>query len=217
LMVGVRVTLTDKNIDRQKEMVDYFYDLGIRYVWTDPLFPAVGTIPVLMDEKKLKEYSFDMDKYVDNFIDAYHYAKIKGLFYGSFLACNFDGETNIHCRSCSPVPHLTPDGYVSACDMVLLGEQAHHMDCFVYGKWNPNISTFDFNQQKISALQNRCIENMPHCSQCKARFQCGGYCLGEVVNETGNLYGQKPKVCKAICRLFDELGKATTPYEYLHP
>ena len=91
------------------------------------------------------------------------------------------------------------------------------MDCFVYGKWNPNTGTFDFDQQKITALQNRCVENMPHCSNCKARFQCGGYCLGEVVNETGNLYGQKPKVCKAICRLFDELDKSTTPYEFLHP
>ena len=41
LMVGARVTITDKNITRQAEMVDYFYNLGIRYVWTNPLFYPV--------------------------------------------------------------------------------------------------------------------------------------------------------------------------------
>ena len=36
LMVGARVTITDANVNRQIEMVDYFYNLGIRYVWTNP-------------------------------------------------------------------------------------------------------------------------------------------------------------------------------------
>lgn len=52
LMVGARVTITDKNIEKQREMVDYFYDLGIRYVWTNPLFYGVGKIPVCQDEEK---------------------------------------------------------------------------------------------------------------------------------------------------------------------
>ena len=38
LMVGARVTITDKNIDKQTEMIDYFYNLGIRHVWNDPVF-----------------------------------------------------------------------------------------------------------------------------------------------------------------------------------
>lgn len=52
LMVGARVTITDKNIYKQREMADYFYDLGIRYVWTNPLFYSVGKIPVCEDESK---------------------------------------------------------------------------------------------------------------------------------------------------------------------
>ena len=32
LMVGARVTMTEKNIERQCEMVDYFHALGIRYI-----------------------------------------------------------------------------------------------------------------------------------------------------------------------------------------
>lgn len=52
LMVGARVTMTEKNISRQREMIEYFYSLGIRYIWTNPLFPSVGTIPVCYDKKK---------------------------------------------------------------------------------------------------------------------------------------------------------------------
>lgn len=217
LMIGARVTMTDKNIDRQKEMIDYFSGLGIKYIWTDPLFPAVGTCAVCFDEEKKHEYHFDMERYVDNYIEAYKYANEKKVFYGSFLTCNFDGESNVHCRACTPVPHLTPDGYVSACDMVVLGEAAHHMDCFVYGKWDETSNTFAYDEAKITQLQHRTSDALRHCRDCEARLHCGGYCLGEVVNETNSLYGCKPAVCKAVRRLLREIGSHPTPFDYLHP
>jgi len=216
LMVGARVTMTEKNINRQIEMVDYFYNLGIRHIWTNPLFPAVYKSPVCGDEKKKKDCHFDMNTYVKNYIEAFRFAKSKGLFFGSFLTCNFDGEAKTHCRACTPVPHLTPDGYISACDMVVFGEEAHHMDCFIYGKWDNETKTFIFDDKKIQALRNRNVDNLEHCKKCEAKLHCGGYCLGEVVNETGSLSGQKPINCKAIRTLLKEIGSCE-PYEYLHP
>lgn len=217
IMIGARVTITEKNVNRQKQIVDYFLSLGIRYIWTDPLFPSVDRIPVYEDESKRKAFSFDMDAYVDNYIYAYHYAKNNGIFYGSFLACNFDGICNKHCRACTPMPHFTPDGYVSACDLVTFGANAHHMDCFVYGKWNEYDRVFEFDYAKILALQNRSTDNMIHCRDCLAREQCGGYCLGEVTNETGSMYGQKATSCSAILRLFKELGASDIVFPFPHP
>jgi len=217
LMVGARVTITEKNISRQKELIDYFSSIGIKYIWNDPLFPAVDDIPVCDDQEKKNDYSFDMNKYVEEYIEAYRYAEKKHVFYTSFLACNFDGKTNRHCRACTPSPHFTPDGYVSACDMVTFGENAHHMDCFVFGKWNPATSSFDFDETKISALRRRATENITHCKECHVKEHCGGYCLGEVVNETGSLRGQKPMVCKAISKLFNTFGVTPIQYEYPHP
>ena len=216
LMVGARVTITEKNINKQKEMVDYFYDLGIRYVWTNPLFYSVGKIPVCQDDAKLKTYKFDMDSYLDNYIEAYHYAKDKGLFWGSFLTINFDGESPYHCRCCHPLsaPHLTPDNFVSACDMVVLGSQAYHMDLFIVGKWANN--RFEWNYDKISALDNRKSTLIEHCKNCPAQLHCGGYCLGETVNESGKLDGQNIIKCNAIRRLLKELGTSEA-YPYLHP
>lgn len=217
VMVGARVTITNENLLRQKEMLDYFYSLGIRYVWSDPLFPSVGKIPVCNDIDKLNSYHFDMDAYVDNYISAYQYAEKIGMFYGSFLTCNFDGTCNKHCRACTPVPHLTTDGYVSACDLVTFGQDAGHMDCFVYGKWSEELQNYEYDNSKIKELQRRTTENMPHCSRCDVKEHCGGYCLGEVTNETGSLFGQKPITCKAIKKIAKEIGFADEKYKYLHP
>lgn len=217
LILGARVTMTDLNIKRQMELVDYFDNLGIKYVWTDPLFPEVGQIPVCDDIKIRENYHFDMDIYIDHYIQAYKYAQEKGVFYGSFLSCNFDGEANTHCRACTPVPHLTPDGYLSACDLVLIGEEAHHMDCFIYGKWDDENKKFIYFEDKIKALQERTSDYITHCKNCDVKYHCGGYCLGEVVNETGKLDGQKPITCKAIRRLFKVIGPYNKSYKYLHP
>lgn len=217
IMIGARVTINSANIQHQQDIIDYFIGLGITYIWCDPLFPSVGDIPVCEDEKKMREYTFDMDLYADEYVKAYRYAKEKGVFYGSFLTCNFDGICNQHCRACTPVPHFTTDGYISACDLVTLGENPKHMECFVYGKWNSETKTFDIDESKVQALKQRKTSNMVHCSNCEVREHCGGYCLGEVQNETGMLLGQKPKTCKAIKRIAKEIGFTDKPYPYLHP
>lgn len=218
LMVGARVTITDININRQTEMVDYFYDLGIRYVWTNPLFHSVGKVPVCLDEKKKQAYHFNMDLYLDNYLKAYEYAKSKGFFWGSFLAINFDGESPYHCRCCTPLsaPHLTPDGYISACDMVVLGEKPYHMSPFIVGKWDADTHEFWVDLEKVKVLENRKSTEMAHCRNCPVKLHCGGCCLGETVNEFGRLDGQNVVKCRAIRKLYEKLG-VCEPYKYLHP
>lgn len=218
LMVGARVTITDKNISKQMEMIDYFYELGIRYVWTNPLFYTVGRVPVCPDIKKKEAYHFDMDLYLSEYIKAFYYAKGKGMFWGSFLSINFDGESPYHCRCCTPLeaPHLTPDGYISACDMVVLGAEAYHMSPFIVGKWNESSNEFELDYEKIQRLNMRKSTEMVHCKSCPAQLHCGGYCLGETVNESGKLDGQNVVKCNAVRKLLKKIG-TSEPYKYLHP
>ena len=159
-----------------------------------------------------------MNAYIDNYLVAYRYAKEKGVFWGSFLTINFDGKSPYHCRCCTPLeaPHLTPDGYISACDMVVIGAEAYHMEPFIIGRWNPISKCFIFNQEKIDALNNRKSTEIEHCKECPAKLHCGGYCLGETVNETGYLDGQNVIKCAAVRRLYRELGECEE-YDYLHP
>lgn len=216
--VGARVTITDANIRKQIEMVDYFLGLGINYVWTNPVFYEVGKKPVAEDKAKKDSYSFDMNQYVDNYINAYNYAKSKNAFWGSFLTINFDGESEYHCRSCQPLaaPHITPDGYISACDMVVLGKEAFHMSPFIVGKWDNRNHRFELYEDRIKALESRKTSNMKYCKDCNIQLHCGGCCLGETMNEFGVLDGYNPIKCKAIHQLYDALGSCK-PYTYLHP
>ena len=218
LMVGARVTITSKNVDKQKEMVDYFYNFGIRHVWTDPLFASVGKKPVIQQSHSNTSYELDMRKYIDEYVSAFDYAQSKGAFWGSFLAVNFDGSSPFHCRCCDPLsaPHLTSDGYISACDMVLLGRAPFHMSPFVVGKWNEKSKKFDLYFEKIKKLNNRCSTKMEHCQECPVQLCCGGYCLGEVTNETGRLDGQIRSKCVAIKDLYSRIGNMAQ-YPYLHP
>lgn len=218
LMVGARVTITDVNISLQKKMVDYFSSLGIKYIWTDPLFLSVGKVPACDDVKKRNAYSFDLTSYIDKYLEAHSYANRQGVFWGSFLAVNFDGESEYHCRSCHPLtaPHITPDGYISACDMVVLGSDAHHMGVFIVGNWNDETKKFDIDFQKVRALEDRASTNLEHCKTCPAKIHCGGYCPGETVNEFGRLDGQNPIKCNAVRKLYKALGPCEA-YDYLHP
>jgi radical SAM protein with 4Fe4S-binding SPASM domain len=87
---------------------------------------------------------------------------------------------------------------------------------FIFGQWDKQNKTFVYNTNKIKALQERNAGNMKHCKSCEAKLHCAGYCLGEVMNETGSLYGQKAHTCKAIKTLYKELGVCET-YDYMHP
>lgn len=209
--VGIRSTITEENINKQKEMIDYFYGLGIKNIWVDPIFPSVGKTVSTVDNK------LDMMLFAKEFLEATKYANSKGVFYGSILTCNFNDTVNKHCRACLPVPHLTTDGFVSACDMALFGKDKNHMSDLIYGEWDEKTKTINYNNSKMEKLRSRTTENMQHCEMCSAKEHCGGYCLGEVLNETGDLFGYKAGVCQAICYLDKHLDSKIREYKYTHP
>lgn len=209
--VGIRATITLENISKQKDMIDYFYGLGIKDIWVDPIFPSVG------DTVSESENEFDTMLFAREFLDATEYAYSKGVFYGSILTCNFNDLVNRHCRACLPVPHLTTDGFVSACDMALFGKDQNHMSPLIYGEWDEINKTINYREDKIEYIRTRTTENMQHCEMCSAKEHCGGYCLGEVLNETGNLFGCKKSVCQAIRYLDMNLPAQMRKYKYTHP
>lgn len=214
-MVGVRVTITNSNMHQQLKMINYFASLGVKHIWCDPQFQEVLDEPVCMSLKRQEEFHFDMEGFVYTYVEAYRYARSIGVFYGTNLIYNFDGCVEYNCRACTPVPHLTPDGYVSACDMVTFGGKANHMEPLVYGKWDAENKKILFYEDRIKVLRSRKACNMPACKNCEVSEKCAGYCLGETLNETGSLFGCNPRVCTAVKRLYHKIGDIS--YEYLHP
>lgn len=207
--IGIRTTITNRNVCSQINMIHYFAVLGIKNFWVDPIFPTIGSQDTF---EKL-----DMEVFTNEFIKAVKYAYKNGLTYGSILTCNFDEAGEYACRACLPVPHLTTDGFVSACDMALFGNDADHMNVFIYGKWNKEKRTIEYYPDKIKQLQARKLSNMSNCKNCTAGKYCRGYCLGEVVNETKNLFGCKHIICEPVRTILRELTEDERKYKYSHP
>lgn len=207
--VGIRTTITNSNVHNQIELIKYFSRFGIKNFWVDPIFPNIGSA-----------YSFEdlnMEVFIREFINAVKFAYENGMTYGSILTCNFDEPGEYACRACLPVPHLTSDGYVSACDMALFGNDDNHMNVFIYGKWNKEKRMIEYDLEKIKQLQGRKLSNMPKCANCIVGEYCRGYCLGEVVNETKSLFGCKRKICEPMKALLQELTPEEKKYKYFHP
>lgn len=208
-ITGIRATITNTNVHNQIDLIKYYAGLGIRIFWVDPIFPEIDRLESFED--------LDMDIFTEEFLRAVRYAYKHGMTYGSILTCNFDEPGEYACRACLPVPHLTTDGYVSACDMALFGNDTNHMNVFIYGKWNSTEKKIEYFQDKIKFLQSRKLSNMPHCQKCDAGEYCRGYCLGEVMNETKDLFGCKNKICGSIRKLLNELSEEEKKYSFFHP
>jgi len=208
-MVGVRNTITNQNVDRQIECIDYYASQGLKYIWVDPIFPVVGEQEVDGD--------FELMYFAEKFLEACKYARKNGIEYGSILTCNFDAKSVYACRACLPVPHLTTDGYISACDMALFGNDKGVMDLFYYGRWNSITKMIEYDEEKITYIRSRTVDNIPGCQECVAKYYCCGYCPGEVQNETKTYFGKKWKVCPAIKWLFVNMNDDLKKYTYSHP
>ena len=212
--LGVRATIHCGNLYRQKEGIDFLESVGIRRIWVDPIFPPV-------EDDGDKEYEpIDTMEFAREFIKARRYAKSKGIFYESNYTASFDGPCTMYCRSCIPLPHLTTDGYVSACEMALTGKEPSHMEAFIYGRYDKERDVIIYDERKIEILRSRVLWNMPSdCRICVARMHCAGYCPGEVLNETGSLFSIKRESCKPIRYLYMEIGHEYNDgeFECKHP
>jgi len=200
--VGIRATITKYNIDNQKQAIDYYHDnFGIKIFWCDPKFSAV------YDPADKKIVRIDLMHFAKSFMDAQAHAWKRDIFYESIFTANFDMKTNKACRACLPMPHVTTDGYLSACEIVPYGTKAGKMDPMIYAHYDEKADKIIYDQEKMRALQNRTLCQMPpECQACIAREHCAGFCLGETLNDNDCFYIIKPDVCRAVQYLYAEIG-----------
>jgi radical SAM protein with 4Fe4S-binding SPASM domain len=211
IIVGVRSTIGRSNIHRQKDNIDYFHNLGVKAVFADHL-----CVPVSKDAKSTDDLiEVKPLEFANNFLDAKKYAEGKGIFYSNFFCVNFDERVDIACRAMLPAPHLTPNGYVSCCDMATRLDGV--LDELIYGKYDQRTKRIIYDEQKIAKIRSRKKTNIPECQSCEAIDNCAGGCLGEAINETKNFYGIKKNLCEVTRYLAKILKSDNGLYKFIHP
>lgn len=206
--IGFRGTIGMKNVDRQNELVDYAKEVGIKFIY------------VMSMEDYCPNEGISVQHFGREFVKTYHYAKKKGIYYGCQQIMNFDEPVKVACRSLLPMPHLTPDGYVSCCDICLDGENPVIPD-FIFGKYNPKTDKIIYYPDRIAKIQSRNIDNLPFCKSCKLLEHCAGGCAGGAILTSGDFYGINPYHCKLTKylakRLPELINKGYDPNLPLHP
>lgn len=203
--LGVRATIGRQNIYCQKDMIDKMKELGVKYIYSDLMFADVNN-------KLYYEQEIDPMEYAKEFLKAKKYADSQGIYYGSFFTVNFDEDTDISCRACLPMPHLTIDGYVSCCDM---GYGSDKLKELIYGKYIAEENRIEYYPERISNIKKRTVDNLKECKDCEIKYRCAGGCIGEAINEKGTIYSIKEKNCEAIKYLAQNLLEEKIPV--LHP
>lgn len=212
MVVGVRPTITPLNIDRQVEMIEYFHGLGLKAVWSHHQFEPVGEAETFEQQPVAK---VDLMRMARGYLVARKRAEEFGMFYGNFLAVNFDEKCSIACRACLPSPHLTVDGFVSSCDMAFSGKTL--LQDLLYGRWDSTSKTIIYNEEAMERIRSRNLANLPECCECEAAANCAGGCLGEALYETGDMFATRADHCEAMRFLARNLVRNRGRFPYNHP
>lgn len=210
---GFRATITSLNVNRQEEMVQFAYDQRVRALFSKVVLPPAN----LVSKHIFYETAFPLEvgimDYAKNFVKAWKLSKKIGIFYGNGYINNFDEFCEYACRACVPCPHLTPDGYISACDRATHGKTS--LQEFIYGKYDPLGDEIIYDEARIKALRSRSIYNLPECQNCKIKFKCAGGCLGTCAQFEGSMFKIIPEYCEAIKYMSENID--WDPMEGLFP
>lgn len=207
LFVGVRPTIGPENLSMLPQLVEYFGALGVKAVCPNEENIPDGTYESIT--------SIDMMEFARQLEKAWYTAENHGLILSSNLTFNFDEETIYACRACLPVPHLTIDGYVSCCDDGQWGDSLPQD--LIFGKYDPENKKITYFSDRIETLRRRHADNLVHCQDCIAKYNCAGGCLGRTAYQSGSMWGQRLDFCKAVRYLAARLPRNTKNGTVFHP
>jgi len=168
---GIRATVTDHSIDRfidsYKFMVERFRP---NFIGVEPLF-FCGRCETAQVKRP------DMHDFIEKtqlMMDLAHENGIRSQYSGSRLGI----LDNRFCGAAGTNFFITPTGDVTSC-LEVSSRDDPKADVFIYGTYNEEMGRFDFNIEKFKRLVSCRVDIFDSCSDCFAKFHCGGDCLAK--------------------------------------
>ena len=164
--ISIRSTITNKNVHLMPEMIDFYYNLGIKSLHFEPL-SVCGRCESAVNLKAPK---------VDSFVKYFIEAKYKAEKYEISLFTTSDklfSVNGIFCGVQIDNFYLIPKDIISACNEVCY--QGHKFsDKFFIGKFDNNKLFLDRNA--IKNIKSKSTFYRTDCENCIAQNSCGGGC-----------------------------------------
>jgi radical SAM protein with 4Fe4S-binding SPASM domain len=212
LQLGVRATVAPQDFSRLIEIVEHFYEMGLRRVCLAPVYASTAN--------NRGELSLGLVEFARHFLRADQEARRLGLGLSTHLIVNFDEPVAGYCRACTPCPHLTTDGYVTCCDETPLGPEylPGILQELVYGRWDPERRAIRYFPEAVERIRARNTDNLRRggCAGCDLVDNCSGGCLPKNMFMTNDLFKPYPEWCKAVRFLAARLPRPQGLYPFLH-
>ena len=164
--VGIRSIITENNVHRQNEMIQY----------AAAQFPKIKSLdfePVCTSAESPHSLRTFYQKFTDAFFEARETAKAKGIRLDCIALRMAQGRGEFFCPGDFCV---SPSGVISACHRSVTPNDRGY-ETFVYGKLFSN-GEMQINAAAFQQIQHRkTAESYEECRQCFARKNCAGGCL----------------------------------------
>jgi len=165
---GIRSTITNQNVGRMVEMIDYFTtQTGCKLLHFEPAF-LNGRCCTMADAVP------EPETFAEHFIKAMDRARERGAdlrFSAARLA-----DTFLSFCGCALDPFsITPTGDVTACFEVCDRHDPLATD-FHFGHFDESTGRFNIDVARLSRLRSLTVDNKPLCTKCVAKWSCSGDC-----------------------------------------
>jgi radical SAM protein with 4Fe4S-binding SPASM domain len=209
----VRCTVTELNVSRLSECVEYWGELGVRYVHFEP-------INIVGRAARAEMTLPDADVYIENFLAALDTAEKLGVGLINSAYMNLLNPSPCYCTTVAGDKLMVaPDGTVTLCYEVQ--ECGHPLSDFVIGQYDPETDEFIIDKNKQERLNSITVEAYEECKNCFAKYVCAGGCPNRNILATGSLTRVNPWICKvkkalirdAVIRIYkaSKEGKSVSP------
>lgn len=160
----INAVITPDSVGRQREIIESLHSNfpSIDYISLEPEC-AVG-LPASF-------YS----QFIDSFLEIQERAKGLGITVTCSALRNCDVTID---RYCAGELALTPTGKLTLCPCIS-SESQPGFDQWTYGHADEN--GVEIDHIKLHQLLNMNLSTMPHCDNCFARYNCGGGCLNNFI------------------------------------
>jgi uncharacterized protein len=172
---GIRITVTQDNIEKLPESIKYIYDnFNPTKILAEPVY-------------QINRWRNAPSAETQGFVDSFRKAKAEAHKYNKellFSAARIDILTNHYCGLSQDSFNLIPNGSISAC-YEAYDDTDELSKKFFYGKPDNN-NGYIFDLNILAKLRNRTVDNIDFCKDCFAKWHCAGDCYYKALIYSGN-------------------------------
>jgi len=191
----VRATITEANVARQAELVDFFVDAtGCRQLHFEPVF-ASGR------RSRAEGLPLAPDDFAAGFVAALDRAIDRGAML-RYSAARLIGTFLSFCGCAQDAFNVTPDGDITGCFEVC-GRDNPLAESFYFGRYDPERGTFAIDMERLARLRELNVTNKPLCEGCLAKYTCAGDCPVKAGGERLDFLSDGPR-----CRMNQTITRA---------